>query len=207
MRIAWLIVRRLTQPGRIQSQEPQCRISPVCCQNPSRLRCGFSLFGPPRIHSTFPASAPGPAHHNTPSPKQDSDSNHSPESPSIAIPMQALLHLLALSVRCIPAFFRSHREQAIVELALRQQLATYDQERMKPRLTPLGRAFRVTLSRIWPSVSRHRASICPVSAVGQQPPLSGHEVVHCIGQNLVASFVEVAIVVPSRGDSGLIGVQ
>jgi hypothetical protein len=55
--------------------------------------------------------------------------------------MQAPLHLLALIVRCIPAFFRSHREQVIVELALRQQLATYDQQKTKPRLTPLDRAF------------------------------------------------------------------
>jgi putative transposase len=64
--------------------------------------------------------------------------------------MQAPLHLLALIVRCIPAFFRSHREQVIVELALRQQLATYDQRKTKPRLTPLDRAFWLTLSRLWP---------------------------------------------------------
>jgi hypothetical protein len=38
--------------------------------------------------------------------------------------MQAPLHFLALIVRCIPAFFRDRREQVIVELALRQQLAT-----------------------------------------------------------------------------------
>ncbi len=64
--------------------------------------------------------------------------------------MQAPLHLLALVVRCIPAFFRSHREQVIVEFALRQQLATYDQRKTKPRRTPLDRAFWVTLSRFWP---------------------------------------------------------
>ncbi len=77
--------------------------------------CPFSNSGTPRIHSTFPASASGPTHHSTPSPKQDSDSNRGPKSPNIAIPMQALPHLLALIVRCIPAFFRSHREQVIVE--------------------------------------------------------------------------------------------
>jgi transposase InsO family protein len=46
--------------------------------------------------------------------------------------------------------FRSRREQAIVELALRQQLATYAQTRPRPRLTPLDRAFWVALSRFWP---------------------------------------------------------
>jgi transposase InsO family protein len=64
--------------------------------------------------------------------------------------MQAPLHLLALIVRRIPAFFRSHCEQVFVELALRQQLATYDLQKTKPRLTPLDRAFWVTLSRLWP---------------------------------------------------------
>ena len=60
--------------------------------------------------------------------------------------MQAPLHFMALIVRCIPAFFRSHREQVIVELVLRQQLATYGLQKTKPRLTPLDRAFWVTLS-------------------------------------------------------------
>jgi hypothetical protein len=32
-----------------------------------------------------------------------------------------------------------HSEQAIVELALRQQLATYSQKRSKPKITPLDR--------------------------------------------------------------------
>ncbi len=109
-----------------------------------------SNSGTPRIHSTFSTCPSGPTHHDTPSSKQDSDSYRSPKSPRIAIPLQAPLHLLALIVRCSPAFFRSHREQVIVELALRQQLATYDLQKTKPRLTPLDRAFWVTLSRLWP---------------------------------------------------------
>jgi hypothetical protein len=64
--------------------------------------------------------------------------------------MQAPLHFLALIVRCIPAFFRDRREQVIVELALRQQLATYNQKKAKPRLTSLDRAFWVTLFKLWP---------------------------------------------------------
>ncbi len=64
--------------------------------------------------------------------------------------MRALLNFAVLLLRCAPAFLRSRRKQAIVELALRQQLATYAQKRSKPRLTPLDRAFWVALSRFWP---------------------------------------------------------
>jgi putative transposase len=64
--------------------------------------------------------------------------------------MRALLNFATLLLRCILAFLRSRREQAIVELALRQQLATYAQKRSKPRLTPLDRVFWVALFRFWP---------------------------------------------------------
>jgi putative transposase len=64
--------------------------------------------------------------------------------------MPALLNLTMLLLRCALAFFRSRNEQAIVELALRQQLATYAQTRPKPRLTPLDRTFWVALFRLWP---------------------------------------------------------
>ncbi len=64
--------------------------------------------------------------------------------------MPALLNLATLLLRCTAAFFRSRNEQAIVELALRQQLATYVQTRSKPRLTPLDRTFWVALFRFWP---------------------------------------------------------
>ncbi len=64
--------------------------------------------------------------------------------------MRALLNFATLLLRCVLAFFRTRKEQAIVELALRQQLATYAQKQSKPRLTPLDRAFWVMLSRFWP---------------------------------------------------------
>ncbi len=50
----------------------------------------------------------------------------------------------------VRALFRSRGEQAIVELALRQQLATYSSKQSSPRLTALDRTFGVALSRIWP---------------------------------------------------------
>jgi hypothetical protein len=64
--------------------------------------------------------------------------------------MRALLNWALLIPRCILACFRSRQEQAIVELALRQQLATYAQKQSKPRLKPLDRAFWIVLSRFWP---------------------------------------------------------
>jgi hypothetical protein len=64
--------------------------------------------------------------------------------------MQGLSNFATLLLRCVLAFFRSRREQAIVELALRQQLATYAQARPKPRLTSLDRVFWVALHRLWP---------------------------------------------------------
>jgi len=57
---------------------------------------------------------------------------------------------MTVLLRSTLAFFRSRNQQAIVELALRQQLATYDRTRPKPKLTPLDRAFWVALFRLWP---------------------------------------------------------
>ena len=61
------------------------------------------------------------------------------------------LVLLAISIlRSLLALFRSREEQAIVELALRQQLAVYARDGSRPRISPLDRAFWVALSRHWP---------------------------------------------------------
>jgi hypothetical protein len=65
--------------------------------------------------------------------------------------MRALL-LISVLLRCCAAFFRSQNQQAVVELALRQQLATYAQTGSKPKPTPLDRAFWVALFRLWPSL-------------------------------------------------------
>jgi putative transposase len=64
--------------------------------------------------------------------------------------LQALLTLVACVLRSAPALFRSRESQAIVELALRQQLAVYVHRHPRPRLSPLDRAFWVALSRVWP---------------------------------------------------------
>jgi transposase InsO family protein len=79
--------------------------------------------------------------------------------------MQAPLHFLALIVRCIPAFFRDRREQVIVELVLRQQLAAYNQKKAKPKLTSLDRAFWVTLARLWPGWKQSLVIVKPDTVV------------------------------------------
>jgi putative transposase len=63
--------------------------------------------------------------------------------------MWPLIKFVMLLLRCIPAFFRSQNNQAIVELALREQLATFALRGPKPRIALVDRAFWVLLSRSW----------------------------------------------------------
>ena len=63
--------------------------------------------------------------------------------------MWHLLKLATIFLRCIPAFFRSRSRQAVVELALRQQLATFAEKGRRPRITPADRGFWIFLSRSW----------------------------------------------------------
>jgi len=63
--------------------------------------------------------------------------------------MRQLLNLVTIALRCVPAFFRSRSQQAIVELALRQQLANFAEKGRSPRFAPADRGFWVLLSRTW----------------------------------------------------------
>jgi putative transposase len=79
--------------------------------------------------------------------------------------MRTLVRFAVLILHCIVAFFRSHEEQAIVELALRQQLSVYAQDRPRPRLNPLDRGFWVALSRLWPRWKDHLVVVRPETVV------------------------------------------
>ena len=79
--------------------------------------------------------------------------------------MRMLLILLTSILRSVHALFRSREEPAIVELALRQQLAVYAQNRSRPRLSPLDRTFWVVLSRIWPRWKDHLVLVRPETVV------------------------------------------
>jgi putative transposase len=79
--------------------------------------------------------------------------------------MRKLLLLLISFLRSVPALFRSREEQAIVELALRQQLAVYAHQQRRPRFSPLDRAFWVALSRFWPRWKNHLVVVRPETVV------------------------------------------
>jgi putative transposase len=79
--------------------------------------------------------------------------------------MRTLFILLISVLRSIVALTRSREEQAIVELALRQQLAVYAQDRPRPRIFPFDRAFWVMLSRLWPRWKDHLVVVRPESVV------------------------------------------
>ncbi len=64
--------------------------------------------------------------------------------------VRALITLWVSILRSAAALFRRRQDQAIVELALRQQLAIYARRHPRPRLAPLDRAFWVALSSLWP---------------------------------------------------------
>src|SRR6266511_963963 len=57
-----------------------------------------------------------------------------------------LLHLL----RLLPFLCGGHRQLAIENLALRQQLAVYKRTAPRPRLRTTDRLFWVGLARVWP---------------------------------------------------------
>jgi len=79
--------------------------------------------------------------------------------------MRTLVTFVIWILRSALALFRSREEQAIVELALRQQLAAYAHERPRPRLSPLDRAFWVALSQLWPRWKDHLVVVRPETVV------------------------------------------
>ena len=79
--------------------------------------------------------------------------------------MRILVRFTALLLHCALAFFRSHREQAIVDLALRQQLAAYAQKRPRSKLSPLDRTFWVVPFRLWPRWKNHLIVVRPDTVV------------------------------------------
>ena len=79
--------------------------------------------------------------------------------------LRALLTLVTSIVRSAFALFRSRENQAIVELALRQQLAVCLHRHPRPRLSPLDRAFWVALSRFWPPWRRALVVVRPETVI------------------------------------------
>ena len=68
----------------------------------------------------------------------------------LAAAVRILLSFATALLHPLRACFRSQSEQALDELALRQQLAVLAQARQRPRLTSLDRALWVLLRQVWP---------------------------------------------------------
>ena len=64
-----------------------------------------------------------------------------------------------------PPSFEAEWRQAIVELALRQQLATYTQKGRKPQIAPADRGLWVFLSQVWPGGKEILVIIQPETVV------------------------------------------
>ncbi|HME69013.1 MAG TPA: integrase [Myxococcota bacterium] len=79
--------------------------------------------------------------------------------------MEGLLSLIAGLLRSALALFRGRGQQAIVELALRQQLAVYSQTKRKPRLRQVDRTFWIALRRLWPRWKEVLAIVKPDTVV------------------------------------------
>jgi hypothetical protein len=55
--------------------------------------------------------------------------------------LRAFVTFASILVAALPVLFRARREQAVVELAIHQQLAIYAQKKPRPRLTAADRGF------------------------------------------------------------------
>lgn len=79
--------------------------------------------------------------------------------------VRAVISLWISILQASAAFFRRRQDQALVELALRQQLAIYARRHPRPRLVPLDRAFWVALSHLWPRWKSVLAVVQPETVV------------------------------------------
>ena len=61
---------------------------------------------------------------------------------------------------------RTHRELALENLALRQQVAVWKACRRRPRLTEMDRIFWVVLSRLWTSWRQSLHVVRPETVIG-----------------------------------------
>ena len=78
--------------------------------------------------------------------------------------MITLLHLL----RLLPVLFGGHRQLALENLALRQQLAVYKRMMTRPRLRRTDRLFWVGLARIWAGGRQSLVIVTPATILRWQ---------------------------------------
>src|SRR2546425_13112292 len=77
-----------------------------------------------------------------------------------------MVRWLGILLRTLRSTVGTHRELALENLALRQQLAVWKRREPRPRLTALDRIFRVVLSRFWKSWRSSLHMVRPETVVG-----------------------------------------
>ena len=80
--------------------------------------------------------------------------------------IRSYFRYVSIVIATLPSLFRSRREQTIVELALRQQLAVYSRKHPRPHLAPMDRAFWIVLARLWPRWKNSLVIVKPETVVG-----------------------------------------
>jgi putative transposase len=75
-----------------------------------------------------------------------------------------LLHLL----RLLPFLFGGHRQLALENLALRQQLAVYKRTIIRPPLRPTDRFFWIGLAKIWAGWRQALVIVTPATVLHWQ---------------------------------------
>jgi putative transposase len=77
-----------------------------------------------------------------------------------------MVRWLGIVLGTLRSTVRTHRELALENLALRQQLAVWKARQPRPRLTEMDRIFWVLLSRLWRSWQHSLQVVRPETVVG-----------------------------------------
>jgi hypothetical protein len=77
-----------------------------------------------------------------------------------------MVRWLGILLGTLRSIVRTHRELALQNLALRQQLAVWKARQSWPRLTEMGRLFWVLLSKLWTSWRHSLQVVRPETVVG-----------------------------------------
>src|SRR5436309_3324234 len=80
-----------------------------------------------------------------------------------------MVRWLGILVGTLRSCLRTHRDLALENLALRQQLAVWKAREPRPRLTEMDRIFWVFLSKLWTSWRHSLLVVRPETVVGWSP--------------------------------------
>lgn len=81
---------------------------------------------------------------------------------------RVLIHLFSILIKIIQITRKSKSELIIEKLSLRQQLATYQSEKIKPKLSDLDRSFWITLKQAWSKWMDSLVIVKPATVINWQ---------------------------------------